>query len=135
MAFTLESTGLAGAFLDSRSAATRASQNSFGGSPVYLWAYKGSSIGMATEHLIAHMAAAFPIDPESGAPLGAAANLRPAEVANLDVGGMGNFSEDYGGGSSPLPGFNTIPLVPEPCTTGLVLFGLVPLMHRRAKRK
>jgi len=133
-AFTLESTGLAGAFLDSRSADTRASQNTFGGSPVYLWAYKGLAIDTATEHLIAQLAAAFPTDPEGGASLNAVANLRPGEVANLVVGGIGNFSEDYGGGSGPLPGFNTVRLVPEPCTTALFLFGLVPLMGWRWRR-
>jgi hypothetical protein len=121
--FTLESTGLAGAFLDSRTADTRASQNSLGGSPVYFWAFKGPTIGAATEHLIAHLAATFPTDPESGPTLTANANLRPGEIANLVVGGSGNFSFDYGGGSGTLPGFNTVAQVPEPAGHWLLLGG------------
>ena len=60
--FSLETTGLAGAFLESRSGDTRVSINDLGGNAVYLWIYKGSSSTGATEHLIARLAAAFPTD-------------------------------------------------------------------------
>jgi hypothetical protein len=129
--FTLESTGLAGAFLDTRSADTRASQNNFGGSPIFLWVYKGLTIGAATEHLIASLAAAFPTDPESGGPLTGTANLRPGGVSNLIVGGAGGFSLDYGAGSGPLPGYNTVAPVPEPSTVSLCLVGVTFLARRR----
>jgi len=130
-AFTLESTGLAGAFLDTRSADTRASQNAFGGSAIYFWAYKGLSLGAATEHLIARLATAFPTDPESGPILNGTANLRPGEVANLVAGGAGNFSRDYGGGSGPLAGFNTVAAVPEPVCLGPIGAALWLGMARR----
>jgi hypothetical protein len=129
--FTLESTGLAGAFLDTRSADTRASLNDFGGSAIYFWAFKGVTLGVASEHLIARLATSFPTDPESGPALSGTAHLRVGEVANLIVGGVGNFALDYGGGSGPLPGFNTVAPVPEPGVGSLLLVGTLFVIRRR----
>ena len=129
--FSLETTGLAGAFSESRSADTRASVNHLGGSAVYLWIYKGSSIAGATEHLIAHLAAAFPTDPELGPPQTASVSLRPGGVANLVVGNFAAFSFDYGAGES-LPGYSTVPaaVIPEPSTAIFLAVGALVLRRR-----
>lgn len=133
--FTLESTGLARASLDTRSADTRASQNDFGGSPIFLWVCKGLTIGAATEHLIAGLAASFPTDPQSGSPLNETANLRPGEVANLVVGRAGAFSLDYGAGSGPLPSYSTVAAVPEPTAALLMVMGCMAFACRGPARR
>ena len=129
--FSLETTGLAGAFSESRSADTRASISTLGGSAVYLWIYKGSSITGATEHLIARLAAAFPTDPEIGSPQTASASLRPGGVANLVVGNFAAFTFDYGAGEA-LPGYSTVPVeaIPEPSTAIFLAVGASVLRRR-----
>ena len=133
--FTLDTTGLAGAFLDSRSGSTKASENGFGGSLIYVWIYKGATIATATEHLIIGLPNTFPTDPESGASLSANAFVRPTDSAQVIVGGLGNYSFDYEAGSGPLPGYNTVPVVPEPAATALVALGFLYLgTHVRRRR-
>lgn len=133
--FTLDSTGLSGAFLDTLSADTRASQNAFGGSPVYFWGYRGASLPAASEHLIVQLKTVFPTDPEVGSVLQGTALLQPGGVASVIVGGFGNFSYDYGAGSGPLPGYNTAAVVPEPAGVGLLALGLSLLLGRWMGRK
>jgi N-acetylneuraminic acid mutarotase len=59
-----------GAFEVDRSQDTRASQNAFGGSSIFLWLYKGTSRTAATEYLLMKLSATFATDPEVGLPAG-----------------------------------------------------------------
>lgn len=134
--FSLETTGLAGAFLESRSGDTRASINHFGGSAIWLWIYKGSSIATATEHLLAQMTAVFPTDPENGSLLFAAARFSPSGVASLPVGRLGAFSFDFGAGET-LPGYSTVPIgvIPEPTAAAMMAIGCIGFFMRATVRR
>ena len=58
--FALNSLGASGAFETSKDYDTRASANSFGGSAIYVWIYKGTTRANATEHLIVKLSAPSP---------------------------------------------------------------------------
>lgn len=131
--FTLDGTGLSGAFLETRSADTRASQNAFGGSAIYFWVYRGSSIAGASEHLIVQFDATFPTDPETGSALQGSAALWPAEVAAVLVGGFGNYAHDYDAGSGPLPGYSTSAPAPEPASASLLAVGFSLMLGGRLR--
>ena len=59
-----------GAFEVGLSQDTRASQNAFGGSSIFVWLYKGTSRTAATEYLLMKLSATFATDPEVGLPAG-----------------------------------------------------------------
>ncbi len=120
-AFPLEfsSEGPDGAFETSVSHDTRASVNGFGGSPIYVWLYKGASRTAATEHFLVKLNLVFPTDPENLPPLGPIdVAVRPGgTIATIFVGNIGPGTHDYGlpGSPGPLPvlrmrGPNAVPV-------------------------
>lgn len=99
--FLLNSAGANGAVESSLDNDTRASQNAFGGSSIYVWLYKGTSRTSATEFFLAKLSSLFPTDPEGGPPSGPDdVFLRPSTVATLFAGASGPQTFDYGLGSA-----------------------------------
>ena len=96
--FTLNSLDQNGAFETSITYDTRASQNAFGGSPIYVWLYKGATRLTATNMLLAKLNANFPTDSETNPPQGPIrVYLRP-DTATFATGSVGSSTHDFGFG-------------------------------------
>lgn len=94
-ALELSESGPAGAFEKSVSADSRASANSFGGSPVHLWIHLGADRASAAQYLLAKLNTSFPTDAEEAPPAFASLALRPDAIAQLHAGSLAG-SHDYG---------------------------------------
>lgn len=101
-AFDLANLEEDGAFEVVLSADTRASQNAFGGSAIYVWLYKGASRIAAEEFFLAKLGSQFPTDPEDLPPLGPVeVRVMPGNLAQLFSGAVGPGEHDYGLGGGP----------------------------------
>lgn len=100
-ALELSDSGPAGAFEKSVSADSRASANSFGGSPVHVWIHLGNDRTTAGQYLLAKLNATFPTDAEEAPPAFASLTLRPGTIALLQAGSLAG-SHDYGLGGGTL---------------------------------
>ncbi len=122
--FTLNSLGSNGAFEVVKDFDTRASINSFGGSSIYLWIYKGASRATATEHFLVKLSSTFPTDSETEPPTGPLhLYLRPDTVVQVFAGVQSATTHDYGQGSGPLATFRTLPLNEAPVASAGVASG------------
>lgn len=93
-----------GAFESSETFDTRASVNTFGGSPIYVWIYKGVSRTTATEYLLFKLNSNFPTDSEVEPPEGPVpTSIRLGDVAIRFAGDSGPQTHDYGLGGGALP--------------------------------
>ena len=111
--FPLPNLSASGTFEATASMSTRASQNSFGGSSIFLWLFRGSNRLEATEYLLVKLNAVYATDPEIGVgPDGMEVYLRPSSVATLFAGAIGPGTHDYGLGGGAVTIFRMIDAAP-----------------------
>jgi VCBS repeat-containing protein len=100
-AIALSDAGPDGAFEKSVTGDTRASANSLGGSPVFLWIYLGTNRVTANQYLLVKLKASLPTDAEEAPPAFASLAVRPDTIDVLYSGSV-NGTHDYGLGSGAL---------------------------------
>ncbi|HEY1080763.1 MAG TPA: Ig-like domain-containing protein [Prosthecobacter sp.] len=106
--FALDSLGAAGAFESEIFFDTHPSvRPGYGGSPIYVWMYKGTSRTSSSEYLLVRLTANFPTDSDlPSSPINV--YVRPDNVAQVLAGTTGGATFDYGLGGGAFALYQTI---------------------------